>query len=322
MQNSNQHTDPESLFWKFFANEANEEEKLILLNWVKQSDTNKIIFQDARTAYIYAKHADSIDNFGSKKAFDQFNKNKPKKTFALWKLLSVAASIAILLGIGYFQFYIKSTPITPLTYSCLYNETKNFVLPDSSLVSLHKKTEITYNIQSKESRDISLSGEAFFDIVHNSTKPFNIRIDKLSIRVLGTSFFVEANPNDSIITIRVTSGRVMVYTDTYSQIISANQMAVYNKKLGTISTSDSFNKNDIAWKTNEFEFNAIPLSIVSEQFSKYFNKNFIVEDSTIANYKLSGSFSSPELSSVLKLLELTFNIKAEKRDSVIILRNN
>ena len=72
MQTINNSIDPESLFWKFFAGEASEDEKQEILAWVKQSEANKKSFQASREAYISAKHSAQETAFDSAAAHQKF----------------------------------------------------------------------------------------------------------------------------------------------------------------------------------------------------------------------------------------------------------
>lgn len=323
MQTINNSIDPESLFWKFFAGEATEDEKKEILTWVKQSEANKKSFQASREAYISAKHAALSMVFDSEVAHAKFVRStSPVRRLPRWIKVSSAASVALAVAIGlsiFFSRHTEQSPLPVLSYTSGCGETKNIVLPDSSSVAMHQQAKIIYSFQNDSVRRAILSGEAYFDVVHNQHQPFEVQAGGLTIRVLGTSFIVDAQPYSSEIKVRVLSGRVMVSSSTHSIILNANEAADFHKNSGLLQTENTFDRNDIAWKTNELIFNATPLNEVAEKFSKYFGRKITVQDSTIAHYPLSAEFSAPKLESVLTLLQLTFDIQAIRTDSLIVL---
>lgn len=323
MQTINNSIDPESLFWKFFAGEASEDEKQEILAWVKQSEANKKSFQVSREAYISAKHPAQETAFDSAAAHQKFVRSTaPARRMTRWIAISVAASVALVASIGLGFMLTRSPqhiPAPELAYTSAANETRSIVLPDSSTVSMHRQAKLVYAVQENNVRRAELSGEAFFDITHDAKQPFEVQAGDLTIRVLGTSFIVDAQPYSSEVMVRVLSGRVMVSAGAHSQILNANEEAVYHKNSGSLQMQKSFDRNDIAWKTNELVFNATPLTEVAAKLSKYFGCKISVQDSTIACYPLSAEFTEPKLESVLTLLQLTFGIQAVRTDSLVVL---
>lgn len=323
MQSINNSIEPESLFWKFFAGEASDEEKQEILVWVKQSDANKKTFQASREAYISAKHPADEMAFDPTHAHQSFVRSTaPARRMTRWIAISAAASVALIASIGLGIMLTRSpqhTPAPQLAYTSAGNETKNIQLPDSSTVAMHRQATLTYSVQENNVRRAELSGEAFFDITHDAAQPFEVHAGDLTIKVLGTSFIVDAQPYATEVMVRVLSGRVMVSSGANSQILNANEEAVYHKNSGALQMQKSFDRNDIAWKTNELAFNATPLSEVATKLSKYFGCKIEVTDSTIAQYPLSAEFTEPKLESVLTLLQLTFGIQAVRTDSLIVL---
>lgn len=323
MQSINNSIEPESLFWKFFAGEASDEEKQELLVWVKQSESNKKTFQASREAYISAKHPACETVFDPSQAHGSFvRRTTPARKMSRWITISAAASVAMLAVLGLSIVLMQRntpSPAPQLAYTSVANETKNILLPDSSTVIMHHQATLTYSVQENKVRRAELSGEAFFDIVHDAKQPFEVHTGDLTIKVLGTSFIVDAQPYSTEVMVRVLSGRVIVSAGANSQILNANEEVIYHKNSGALQMQKSFDRNDIAWKTNELAFNAAPLSEVAAKLSKYFGCKIAVTDSIIAQYPLSAEFTEPKLESVLTLLQLTFGIQAVRTDSLIVL---
>ncbi len=88
----------------------------------------------------------------------------------------------------------------------------SMVLPDGSSVELAAGSRISYpnDFGSGNSRDIYLSGEAFFKIARNSGQPFRVFANEIVTKVLGTSFSVRSYEKDTTISVTVRTGKVSV----------------------------------------------------------------------------------------------------------------
>jgi transmembrane sensor len=84
-------------------------------------------------------------------------------------------------------------------------------LPDGSIVVLQPKTQLSYNQSETDFREVNLTGEAFFDVKRDITRPFYIYSGKMTTKVLGTSFNIKAYPNMKRSEVSVISGKVTVY---------------------------------------------------------------------------------------------------------------
>ncbi len=133
------------------------------------------------------------------KVWSQINEEAPVITmkpaghlFAVSGFMKIAAAILILIGLGTATFYIfKIDPFSKSIIASTGNDQKNqkIQLSDGSTVTLNRNTELTCKSNfGKRSRKVSLSGEAFFEIAADASKPFTIDAGKARIKVVGTSF--------------------------------------------------------------------------------------------------------------------------------------
>lgn len=310
-----QDNDIDIIMIKFFAHTANESEKQELLDWVNQSDSNKRMFRNARSIYTTSKHADA--EFNVSKAFANFKNQHRSSRKNILQYILVAASVAVLIGVGIIYWNVNSST-TELTTIAGTKQITTTQLPDGSSITLHNDSKLSYT-KEFENRNVELTGEAFFNVVHNPQKPFKIRVKNTEITVLGTSFVVDNQTDSNIVMVRVITGSVKVATNENFKILIADQVCMVDLQSGIITTKNKFDTNDIAWKTNTLVFKDEPLNIVCEKFSKYFNMQFVLQDSSLADLYLKADFHNPSLHSVIELLQLTYPITINKRDSQIII---
>lgn len=157
----------------------------------------------------------------------------PVRRRANWRrvMWMVAASLTILIAAAIFLYpgYIKKQDdaIPADRTVTLYG--KDYVrLPDGSVVTLKEGSTLTYTKRyGKDTREVTLTGEAFFHVAHNPFTPFKVRTGKLVTTVLGTAFNIKVTVGDKV-TVTVSRGEVAVSDDrtTDGRLTPNEQIAV------------------------------------------------------------------------------------------------
>jgi len=129
-------------------------------------------------------------------------------------LFRIAAAIVLailLFSGGYLAFIRPGSSVEILEISSTDQILKTFTLPDGTLVSLNSGTKLQYPRKFKsDTREVKIQGEAFFQVKPNKNKPFIIHAGKAEIKVLGTSFNVNAYPDNKLVEVIVETGKVQV----------------------------------------------------------------------------------------------------------------
>lgn len=172
------------------------------------------------------------------------NKNLTIHLYRRWHWY-VAASVILGFGIS---FFFRSNPISakekPITRNenatkYLENKTAQILfqqLPDSSKVWLNPGSRVAYsNSYGNKIREITLEGEAFFDVTRNTAKPFIIHTGKMTTEVLGTSFNVQAKKGSKHFEVSVVSGTVAVSGPEEKRIIKAKQQVAFDCLSGKLN---------------------------------------------------------------------------------------
>ena len=191
--------------------------------------------------------------------------------------------------------YVVVTPSKHLIESVNTSEKPiTLELPDKSIVELAPNSRIGYpnNFDSTSSRDVYLSGEAFFKVTKNPARPFRVFANEIVTKVLGTSFIVRSFEKDTVIQVTVKTGKVGVYSqlndtknlNSNSQIggiiVTPNQQLVYTR------SEQKFQKNllkeptEIAPKGIDQEsmlYDEAPLEKVFTQLSKNYGINIVYD---------------------------------------------
>ncbi|MFL5744280.1 MAG: FecR family protein [Niastella sp.] len=246
----------------------------------------------------------------------QGNKGKVRPLFRL----AMAACIAGVLFIAGWLLYHKPQPSLEVVKADQMN--MPVTLPDGSQVILRKGATLSYpKAFSSSIREVTLTGEAWFEVQHDKTHPFRIQTTRATLEVLGTSFTI--NTNNQQDELAVTTGKVLFTnkTDTTDkQIIYPNQYcALTNKGFQIRSQNDP---NFLSWKTGIIKFDNTPINQVATVLSNYYNLN-IQPDSLLMKLPViptvTAKFDQQPIDSVLTEIKLLANISNRKQNDTILL---
>jgi len=233
--------------------------------------------------------------------------------------LSIAASVLILMttGLGIYHYALRPSQDL-ITIQTDYGETQNIVFADGTSVMLNACSKISYPKQFDEhERQISLEGEAYFQVVKNEKAPFIVSTGKFEITVLGTEFNVKAYDADKIQTVDVKSGKVQVET------ADARIRLIENEQLRMDLSSGELNKHgeqqEVAvWRHGALCYDKTPLRDVANELERNYNCQIRFRNSETLNNLISGEHNNKSLDNVLQSIERISNIHFRYIDKNII----
>jgi ferric-dicitrate binding protein FerR (iron transport regulator) len=167
-------------------------------------------------------------------------------------------------------------------------------LPDGSSVILNANSKISYtdDFGREGQRDVILTGEAFFDVVHDAASPFVIHSCGTTTRVLGTAFSVKANPLDNKVYVTVARGLVQVGDEegrVYDKVYP-DQQVVVNLASGSYVTRNVDADLALLWKENILAFDSISLEKAAERISARFNVVIFFQNPVLKDCFVNGTF--------------------------------
>lgn len=249
-------------------------------------------------------------------------RRRPLWSGVFWR---VAAAVLILIGAGWVFFVMKEQK-RPGAYLSLAGtvvqhsvrgQTKFVVLPDGSRVVLHGDTRIEYDRDfNSKTREVSLTGEAYFDVVHlnagnRKPLPFVIRTGKIRTTVLGTAFSIKSLPSEREVVVTVTRGKVRVDDGRkHTSLLTANQQMTYNTQT-TVADEKMVKSQELtAWVQADMVFQEMPFGELAEMLAKRYGVKIAFQNPQLQNCLITGRFSGTEtLEEVFKVLTLTSNTR-------------
>ncbi|MEN7546272.1 FecR domain-containing protein [Rapidithrix thailandica] len=153
-------------------------------------------------------------------------------------------------------------------------------LPDGTLVKLNSESKLTFPERFGEQlRQVHLQGEAFFEVQKDTTRPFRIVSREVTTTVLGTSFDINAYPENSGVQVAVLTGKVKVeQQQAGSVVLTPREMARVEAKHITKATFDP--DKLFAWKDNRLVFEKASLSEVIKILERWYGCNFALGENT------------------------------------------
>jgi len=243
----------------------------------------------------------------------------PARVFSLRpQLMRIAATVLVLLSLGIASVYVvtRNRMIVVATSDSQKNVEVN--LPDGSTVVLNRNTEFSYRSKfSKSSRNVTLTGEAFFEITPDPDKPFIVDAGKASVKVVGTTFNIITSNNDSAVEVYVESGKVLLSDDSGNRSIMLDPGYVGTMAGGSSGKSVNENPNYMSWKTGVLVYKGETLDVVFRDLKRVYNMDIIADDPEISQLPwVSPPIDNQSQETIILLICRSFTLSYSKDGSV------
>ncbi|MEZ5017294.1 MAG: FecR family protein [Flavipsychrobacter sp.] len=324
MNKNNKHIN-EELMVRYLLGETTNEENL-LINARLETDTEyKKQFEDYRSIWDKSKNISATSNINVDAAWEKFVEKtqqtavKETKTISFpaqrKSILKIAAAVLMLVFCGIIGYTIYQQPITIASNDNVLTET----LPDGTIVTLNRNASITYprNFEG-DTRDVTLEGEAFFDVAPNKAKPFMITADETTVKVVGTSFNVKCS--DAITEIVVETGIVSVTKKQNEVVLTPNEVAFVHKNKAKPVKQNNTDQLYNYYRTKEFICDGTPLWRLVDVLNEAYDTEIIIANNDLKNLPLNTTFHNKSLDYVLDVISETFNIHVIDNDGRKVLK--
>ncbi|MCH7409784.1 FecR family protein [Belliella sp. DSM 111904] len=187
---------------------------------------------------------------------------------------------------------------------------KTFMLPDGSKVTLNSASEIKYPSIFEISREVELSGQAFFEVMENPKMPFVVTTNGIKTTVLGTSFDVNAYPNQSYHKVSVVTGKVGVETPSQiSAILTKEEATLYHSETGSLQRTAYDYDLLVGWKEKKLKFQNEDYDSVFQRLSNWFDVEFNIKAGDYPASKYTGYFFDQSLEYILEGMKHTSGLE-------------
>lgn len=328
------------LIGRYLSGEADEQEAQSLMSWADAHQDHQLLLDDMTLLWQQAGDLKlDIPAVNATKAWQNIAEKltgdsptaQPQEVFPEAKQvrfvsrrwLAYAAGIAMLFTVAW-ALWSNASLVNPapqlVEVRTQEGEKKEVRLPDQSIVMLNENSTIQYS-ENVETRHLSLSGEAYFEIAKMEGKTFTIHAAGTTTTVLGTAFNIRAYEAEQEVKISVTHGEVAFQQEerpTNEIRLKAGMAGAYQKVDDRIIITEK-DPNAAAWNSQKLVFENTEMSTVIETLEKYFKINLVVEAEELNYCHFSAKFEKPSLEKVLEALSFTMEINAREQAGVYYL---
>ncbi|WP_085537301.1 FecR family protein [Massilibacteroides vaginae] len=305
---------------KYFLGELSSLEKTQLFQQLKEEPSLRKKFSEQQNTYALLDILSHQDDFTKgQKSYSDFilKKQKTKLKNILFPAFKYAAAIALLIISTWWLTYtiyqdkydaaINTLYVPPGQRACL-------TLDDGTTVWLNAKSTLTYPSRfSKEKREVSLVGEAFFDVSKNPDVPFAVSAKNVTIKVFGTEFNVQAYPEAEHIQTSLLTGSVEIINKTTNQtlMLRPNQEAFV--KNDEIAVSEIRQFAYFLWKDGVYSFEQETFASIIKKLELYYDTKIIVNNPKIYDFVYTGKFRQQDgIDEILRIIQKIHNFKIER----------
>ena len=256
----------------------------------------------------------------------------PRRTASTWRAAAIlAAAAAVVLaarlvlqrGSGDRPYVADAD--TGRAFATAVGRRDSLRLPDGGRVVLGPASRLVVATgYGRGTREVELHGEAYFDVVHDSTRPFVVRSGDVSVRDVGTSFAVRAD-GGRLVQVVVTSGSIMLRSAPAAGsglVLAAGDVGTVHSDGRVTSQRTAAAGQYLAWMRDSLVFRNAPLAEVSDELQRWYGVALRVEDSSLAGRHLTMTFAGDPLDRVLRVIRLGLGADIERRgDTAIVHRS-
>ena len=328
----------EDMLIKYLVGEATDEEKAFVEKWLTENEENRKQYRDFQLLWETSEKLASESELDENLAWGRFKQHlvanesavdrgedigvttakEPVYRVPAW--IKIAASI-VLISIGiWLSFYGYNRSSLNQVLVETVNYTLVDTLADGSIITLNRNSKIQYpKYFAKDHRNIKLlEGEAFFDVAPDSSKPFHVSFDDVDVKVVGTSFNIKIDEDETELIVET---GVVEVSKKHVVIRLKRDEAVHIDR-----NSDELNKSVVQdqlykyYRNSEFIADGTPLYRLVDVLNEAYGVQIVIEDQELENLELNTTLKyNTSIRSNLDLICETFDIKMKKSGEYIVL---
>lgn len=267
-------TDCDVLILNFLEGNIEPEEEERLTQWVRASKENEDYF--VQMAKVWEESTIELqDKAATRKAANMFfarMEAKKRRKLYRWMASSAAAVLLLLLGLQMWDVELAFGERMLTVVTC--DSKKEVILPDSSIVWLNARSELTYPKKfGRKRRNVALKGEAFFDVRKDKKRPFSVNTSTMTVRVFGTTFVVTDRKELPHAEAVLETGKIDVTVKETGRKLEMqpDHQLIYNKKEKSTEVRMVNASAYTNWRKEHLLFENTPLKDVFIQLGKWYN---------------------------------------------------
>ena len=301
----------------YLCGEATESEIAALFQWIDASPENKKEFIQYKKVWALTSRVGEEEEVWDRHFAPRFGKQNLFQIY--WRVAKYAAMLLLVIGAGFtFQYAVWGWQPDKLIYAqdcsiaAPLGQMTNIVLPDGSKVMLNSGSSITYNgYFSNGERLVTLKGEAFFEVAKDQDHPFRIETSLLNFEVFGTSFNIEAYPDDPTINTTLVEGSLAISDKTHKELhrLKPGENACYEADQTKLVVTNVNTGIYTSWKDGLITFRNEKLKEIAKKIERWYNVKIIINNPKIGEQAYFGTIlKNKPVDQILEVLRLSSSL--------------
>jgi transmembrane sensor len=211
----------------------------------------------------------------------------------------------------------SGTALSARVYTTGVGQRDSVRLVDGTRVVLGPDSRLTVpGYYGATGRSVELRGDGYFDVVHDATKPFAVRVGQAVVEDIGTTFSVESD-DAAATSVSVVTGSVRLRQaasePTSGVVLAAGDRGSIDEAGRASAKQHVVRDEDIAWTRGQLIFRDAPLSRVANELRRWYGVTLRVNDSALLNTPVSTSFAGEPADRVLNIIGLTLGARVQRQ---------
>ena len=317
----------DELIIRFIHNTCTDEELLAVKNWLDESEQNvNHLFELERVALesegLRADHASRRRVFNAVQRGIVKSETERRRRYRRSLFIRVAAAAAMIAVVTVAAVYMMRPPEVRMIEVVATNENVTVFLPDSTEVVLHNDSRLRYPERfASTSREVELEGEGFFNVSHDSARPFRVAGEYLNVEVLGTKFtFISRDTTENSVSLLAGSVEVSTAPEKDGIVLVPGQKAMYNVGNGHLKVGETNAAVDAAWHDHIIPFENANIKEIVGILKHLYGEDIVISETVDRGTTYSGvTYYCSEIDSTLTRLSNTLPIRFRRTGKKILI---
>jgi len=321
----------ELIIQHFLQKNASDEEQNFLLYWLKENPENqKWLFGEKdiwEASQLGSEKLNRIQEEQWLRLQQHLSKDKARKIRFI-EFVRIAAIVVIAIGAGWFGhllfagFSSGNHDVEMQTVEASKGQIKEIFLADGTHVWLNSDSKLLFpSAFTKDTREIKLQGEAFFEVTTNHEHPFLVRTKNHTVKVTGTRFNICEYPESKIIETTLVEGSVKIITGNLMKDIFPGQQSTFYTETAKIEIGEKDFEIYTAWKDGIYDFNNQQVTKIFQIMERWWDVKIRYPENKLKNERYSGVLRKHKtIEQHLKVIKQLIPIEYEIQDDLIIIK--
>lgn len=221
-----------------------------------------------------------------------------------------AMAASVLLGAGWAVFSPQGWYGWSSTYSAGKGQRLTVTLSDDSHLELNTDTEVRVRYNRNRRHVDLVRGEAFFEVRHDTTRPFSVTAGNLTVRDIGTAF--DVYQQSGRVSVAVQEGKVEMAGGQQRRELSAGEQLAYDSDDRFVAAGQTDITAATAWRRGQLLFRGRPLGEVMAEIGRYHDVVIRLRDPKLAGLRVNGNFRTEQLDNLLNAVATLLPVKIKR----------